>query len=193
MFFKKQNAELDKFAELLVKGTRDLFEERGEIRFSSEPQTERRKIIESDGKLCADGMEQFNNEPTYISAINFYASKRDLDKKKTLGALIIYVQVEYIAKLMKLLQYPPVDDEDDDAMQDSCGTLCNILAGRLKTEVISAGYIDLEMSHFTNYRNTVHTGVDFCFSEYDMYKINFDIDKQKRLVMEISMGVVPRR
>jgi len=69
--------------------------------------------------------------------------------------------IREIEKLMKLLQYPPVDDESEDAMKDSCGTLCNIIAGRFKSEIVSAGYIELEMSHFRNFRNSSFEGISF--------------------------------
>ena len=193
MFFKKQNSELDKFAELLNQGVVGLFKERGEIKFTSDPVMERKRLIESDGRMRADGMEKFENEPTYVSAVNFYANEKDMEKGKTLGALIIYVEQTYIAKLMKMLRYPPIDDESDDAMRDSCGTLCNIVSGRFKSEISSAGYIELEMSHFMNYRNSAFSGVNFCYNEYDKYIIDFEIDKKKRLVIEMTMGAVPKR
>ncbi len=192
MFFKKQNSELDKFAELLEKGTVALFNER-EVSFSGPAQKEKRKIIEYEGRMRADGMEKFDNEPTYVSAVNFYASEGDMEKKKTLGALIVYVEQSYIAKLMKMMQYPPIDDESDDAMRDSCGTLCNIIAGRFKSEISNDGYIELEMSHFSNYRNSAFRGVAFCYSEYDMYQMDFEIDKTKRMVLEMTIGPVPKK
>jgi hypothetical protein len=193
MFFKKQNNELDKFADLLEKSVIGLFKERGEIDFSASPVKERKRIIEFDGRMRADGMEKFDNEPTYVSAVNFYGSEKDMEKGKTLGALIIYVEQSYIAKLMKMLRYPPIDDESDDAMRDSCGTLCNIVSGRFKSEISSAGYIELEMSHFMNYRNSAFGGVNFCYNEYDKYQLDFEIDKKKRMVIEMTMGAVPKR
>ena len=190
-FLGKKNKDLDKFADLLEQGTVALFNERGEVHFSKPPAKTRRKIIEFEGKMRADGMEKYDNEPTYVSAVNFYASEKDMAKKKTLGALIVYVQQDYIAKMMKMLKYPPIDDESDSAMQDSCGTLCNIISGRFKSEISSAGYIELEMSHFMNYRNSAFAGVDFCYNEFDMVEIAFEIDNVKRLVMDMTMGAVP--
>ncbi len=191
-FLGKKNKELDKFADLLEQGTVALFKERGDLRFSSDPVKSKRRIIEFEGKMRADGMEKFDNEPTYVSAVNFYASERDMEKKKTLGALVVYVEQSYIAKMMKLLKYPPIDDESDAAMQDSCGTLCNIISGRFKSEISSAGYIELEMSHFMNYRNSAFAGVDFCFNEFDMCEISFNLDNVKRLVIDMTMGAVPK-
>ena len=189
----KQNLELDKFAELLEKGTITLFKERGEVAFSSPPEKERRKIVEYEGRMRADGMEKFDNNPAYVSAVNFYVNEAEMKKNKALGALIIYVQQDYMAKLMKLLQYPPVDDENEQAMLDSSGTLCNIIGGKFKSEVSSAGYIELAWSHFTTYRNSSVRGIGFCFSEYEMYQLIFKIDGQKRLIMELTMGIVPRK
>lgn len=191
MFLKKQNSELDIFADLLERGTTELFRER-EVAFSAPPKKDRRKIVEYEGRMRADGMEKFDNEATYVSAVNFYASEKDMEKKKTLGALIVYVEQAYIAKMMRLLQYPPIDDESDDAMQDSCGTLCNIISGRFKSEISSAGYIELEMSHFMNYKNNAFNGVQFCFSEFDMYQMDFFIENAKRLVIEMTMGSIPK-
>ena len=189
----KQNPELEKFADLLEKGTTALFLERNpEIKFKT-PVKSVKPVIEYNGKLRVDGMEKFNNEPTYVSAINYYASKVDMEKKKTLGAIMVYVQQDYMVKMMKLLQYPPVDDENETALEDSCGTLCNIIAGRFKSEISKAGYIELEMSHFVAARNNLVAGVSFCFSEFTKYEILFDIEGAKRLVLETSLGVVPRR
>lgn len=189
----KQNADLEKFAVFLKEGTIALFMERGELSFSKPPVMERKTIIEYQGRMRADGMEKFDNQPTYVSCVNFYASNMDMQKKKTLGAMIVYVQQTYLSKLMRMLQYPTVDEDDEKAMLDSCGTLSNIVAGRFKSEVSKAGYVELEMSHFSNYRNSALDGVSFSPSEYDKFEIKFDLENATRLILEVSMGAVPRR
>ena len=189
----KQNPELDKFSDFLENGTIALFKERGDLNFSGPVEKARRKIVEYEGCLRADGMEKFNNNPTYVSAVNFYVNEAELKKDKALGALIVYVQQDYIVRLMKLLQYPPVDDENEQAMLDSCGTLCNIIGGKFKSEISAAGYIELAWSHFITYRNSSVRGVGFCFSELEVSQLVFKIEGQKRLVMEMTMGIVPRR
>ena len=191
--FERQNKDLEKFIDLLISGVNALFQERGELVFSKPAEKQKRKIVEYNGRMRADGMEKFNQEPTYVAAINYYASAVDMQKKKALGVVIVYVEQTYIPKLMKLLQYPPIDDESDTAMQDSGGTLCNIIAGRIKSEISKAGYIELEMSHFVTYRNSAFAGVDFCFAEYDLYEVNFFIEGVKRMAIEFSLGTVPRR
>jgi len=94
--------------------------------------------------------------------------------------------------LLKLLKYPLADDEDLDALADCCGTLCNILAGAFKTAISKMGYLELEMSAFKSYRNKAISGVDFCYNERDKYEVSFFIKDQKRLVVEMSMGVLPK-
>ncbi len=188
-----KNKNLEEFANLLIKGMDGLFMERGEIKFSKPPEKVRGAIIEYKGKMQADGMEKYNNEAAYVSTVNYYLNALDMSKKKAVGALIVYVEQTYMPKMMKLLKYPPIDDESENALLDSCGTLCNILAGRFKSEIVSAGYIELEMSHFSTFRNRAVPGVDFCASEFDYYTVNFVIENEKRLVIDMSMGIIPTR
>ncbi len=189
----KQNPELEQFAKLLVQGIKGLFKEQGDATFSKEPILTRKQILEYQGRMRVDGMSKFDNQPTYVAAVNYYATAAEMQKNKALGTLVVYVRQEYIPKMMRVLQYPPIDDEDEKAMLDSCGTLGNIIAGRFKSEVSAAGYIELEMSAFHTFRNNAPTGLEFCFSEYELYEAAFDLENQKRLVVDMSIGVVPKR
>jgi len=192
IFGRKQNPDLEKFAELMVRGVTDLFQERGNIAFSSRPVLEKQEIIEYEGRMRVDGMDKFDNEPTYVSAINYYINSKAMEKHDAVGAVVVYVKQEYLAGIMKKLQYPPFDDDSDDELRDSCGTLCNIIAGRVKSEFVKAGYIELEMSHFINFRNSAFDGVEFCSSEYDKYEAMFELDGKKKLVVELSLGIIPK-
>ena len=185
-----KNKDLEKFVDILIKGTEGLFNERSELKFTKDTEKLPSTIVEYKGKMQADGMEKFDNEATYVSTINYYLNAADMAKNKAVGALIVYVPQNYMAKIMKHLKYPPVDDENENALLDSCGTLCNILAGRFKSEIVAAGYIELEMSHFKTYRNTAVPGVDFCASEFDSFVINFYMENAKRMCFELSMGIV---
>lgn len=191
--FGAQNKDLAHHAELFKKGVILLFKERGELEFSSPPELIHKQIIEFGGKIRADGIDKFNNEVTYVSAVNFYANQADMEKRKTLGALITYVEKDYLATLMKRLQYPPIDDDNEQALLDSIGTLCNIVSGRFKSEIKAAGYTDLEMSHFINYRNSAVAGIDFCPKEYYYYELNCEIDGVRRLIIDMTMGMIPKR
>jgi len=192
MFFGgKVNPNLEEFAKALSESVKQLFLERNNIKFSQEPTIERKVIIEYNGKMRAEGMEKFN-DPTFISAINYYLNAADMEKNKAVGVVITYIEQGFVTSLLKLLKYPLADDEDLDALADCCGTLCNILAGAFKTAISKMGYLELEMSAFKSYRNKAISGVDFCYNERDKYEVSFFIKDQKRLVVEMSMGVLPK-
>ena len=162
MFFGgKVNPDLEDFGKALAKSVEQLFLERNNIKFSQEPKLERKGIIEYNGKMRAEGMEKFN-DPTFISAINYYLNTANMEKNKAVGAVITYIEQGYVTTLLKLLKYPMADYEDLDALADCCGTLCNILAGAFKTAISKMGYLELEMSAFASHRNKAISGVDFC-------------------------------
>jgi hypothetical protein len=192
MFFGgKANPNLEQFAKTLSKSVEQLFLERNAIKFSQPAILERKNIIEYNGKMRAEGMEKFN-DPTFISAINYYLTKNDMDKNKAIGAVITYIEQAYVTTLLKQLKYPLADDEDLDALADCCGTLCNIIAGAFKTGISKMGYKELEMSHFKSYRNLIVSGVDFCYNEREKYELSFFLKDQKRLVIEMTMGILPK-
>lgn len=194
MFFgKKKNPPevLKRLADILAQGVVALFDERAGIKFSQDPVLERKNIIEYNGRMRVDGMEKFN-EPTFISTVNYYASKKDMEAHKAVGALVVYVEQEYIVTMLKQLKYPMANDEDEEEMKDCCGTLCNIIAGRFKSDLVASGHVELEMSAFSNYRNTSIKGVEFDYAEWDKFEISFFIDGKKRLVVEMTMGTVPK-
>ena len=110
-------------------------------------------------------------------------AEKDLAKKKTLGALVVYVEEDYVADLLRMLKYPQVDLNNDDALKDACGTLANIIAGRFKSEMIAHGFAALVMSPFTNYRNSALEGVAFYPKQLDKYEINVHIVDKKRLIL----------
>ncbi len=193
MFFGKKNdpAQLKQLAEVLAKTVEDIFMERANISLPHRPEIEKKNIIEYNGRMRVDGMEKFN-DPTFISTVNYYLNQKDMESHKALGALVIYVEQTFIVQLLKLLKYPLANDEDEEEMKDCCGTLCNIIAGRFKSEIVKLGLVELEMSHFSNYRNSAFNGVEFNYNEWDKYEINVFLGekKEKRLVVEMTMAPV---
>ena len=185
-----QEDELSVLAALLAKNIADIFKEKG-VRLSQVPTLERKNILEYKGRMRADGMEKFNS-PTFVAAVNYFVSSRDMQKNNALGTVIVYIEQNYVPTIMKLLKYPSINEENDDALCDSAGTLANIIAGRFKSAVSANGYIELEMSPFMSYRNTAPNGVAFCFKEYDKYQIGVFIFDKKRLVVELTMGHIPK-
>ena len=182
--------ELSKYAGILAESITAIFAEK-EVPLSQPPALERKNILEYKGRMRADGMEKFNC-PTFVSVVNFFTSAKDMAKNNALGAVIVYIEQSFVKPIMKLLKYPAIDAEDMDALRDSAGTLANIISGRFKSALSLAGYIGLEMSHFMSYRNTATSGIAFCFKEYDKYEIDIFIESEKRLVVELTMGPIPR-
>jgi hypothetical protein len=191
-FASPVNKDLEKFAQILGKSVEKMFVERNSIHLSQDPVMQKRLIIEYGGLMRSDGMEKYN-EPTFISFVNYYLNAKEMEKKKAIGAIVVYIEQSYVAALLKLLRYPLADDEDLDALADCCGTLCNIIAGAFKTDISKEGYLELEMSHFTSYRNRAVVGVPFHFAEREKMELAFFIQNQKRLMIDMTMGVLPKR
>lgn len=166
---------------------KQILENSGEIRLSSDPLIEKRPITSFTRRMRVFGMEKFD-APTFIGVINFYRNNDDLRRHRALGVLLVYIGQNYIYDLFKKLNYPEIDDEDDEALQDACGTLCNLIAGQFKSEVVRMGYESLEMSPFSHYRNNAFYGVEYDTSSQDKFEISFFIRDLKQIVVELAMG-----
>ncbi len=195
---KKRDQALQEQAELLAATIKNVFRERGNIEFSREPVFEKKKIVEFNERMKADGEERFTAS-SFVSYINYYRDVKGMKRKNTLGAVVIYVEQEYADFLLQKLKYSPSKkdkDKDYDAIDEKVeggvGAICNVIAGAYKSTLVSGGYKDLEMSHFTTYRNKAFYGVDFCYEEFDAYEIHFYIDNKKRLVVTLTMGAIPK-
>ncbi len=176
----------------LAEVVKKILKNTGRVNLSSNPFLERKSIVEFMGRMRIFGMEKFDN-PTYIAVVNYYADRQNLEQKKALGALVCYVEQDYVARLVRLLQYPRLeDDEDEEALKDASGTLCNLFAGQFKSEISKLGYIELQMSAFESFRNSSESGVAFCSGQTEKYEISFEIEGFKRLVVDLTMGAVPR-
>ena len=77
------------------------------------------------------------------------------------------------------------------AMIDAAGTLCNLIAGNFKAGLRQLGYIELVMSHFSGYENSILEGVEFSADQKEMYEIQFEIGGSKKIIVELSMASVP--
>ncbi|MCK5581793.1 MAG: hypothetical protein KAJ18_11040 [Candidatus Omnitrophica bacterium] len=194
MFFStKGNPDLEKIATILRDSIVKMFVDYANINISIDAEMNRKNIVDfRDHHMRADGIEKFNS-PSCVGFINYYLNKKNLDAHDPVGAIVVYVENSYISPLMKLLKYPPLDEEDDEALLDGVGTICNILAGSFKLEMSVNGYADLEMSAFQTHRNSALTGVKFNPKEFFMYELVFYIKKEKRIVLEFTMGMVPKK
>ncbi len=176
---------------LLAGAVRKVFEKQG-LKLTAKPILEKKPIIEFMRRMRIFGMEKFPT-PTYIASVNFYLNKKEMEHHQTFGVICLYVEQEYMARLIKLLQYPEIDEDDEEQLKDACGALCNLISGQFRSDLSLMGYCEMEMSHFSSYRNSALMGVPFYFKLLEKYEISFFIRNEKRVVMEVSMGPVPRQ
>lgn len=190
MVKKLKEDQLYNLAVILSGSIRKLFEGRG-LRFSSIPSIKKRPIVEFMHRMRVFGMEKFNN-PAFVATINYYLNTKEMNKKAVWGLIAIYIEQDYLDKMIDNLQYPNVDEENIEDMKDACGAICNLIGGQFRIDLVNLGYANLEMSHFTSYRNSSDRGVDFYNKVREKYEINFYIKGEKRLVAEITMGPIPK-
>ena len=182
--------QLNNLAVILAGSIIKLFESRG-VRFSARPKFEKKPIVEFMRRMRIFGMEKFDN-PTYISIVNFYLNTKQMKQRAVWGLVAIYIEQDYMEKLLRDLQYPVVDSEDVEDMKDACGAVCNIIAGQFRAEILDLGFANLEMSHFSSYLNNAQSGVEFYNNVREKFEIGFFIKGEKRLVAELTMGPIPQ-
>jgi len=187
----KQAAEYYIQALLLAEVIKRILRKQGEIRLSNKPQITLKPITEFHKRMRVSGLEKFD-EKTFISTVNYYVSKRALESHKSLGAVSIYIPEIYIVKLMQDLQYPVIDIDDEEGLEDACGTFCNLIAGNFKTGLMQLDYQELIMSHFSTFRNEIPDGVEIHPDQDELYEISFEIRGEKKIVADLAVGPLPK-
>lgn len=191
-YFNKPN-EPEAFrvqAFLLAEVVKRILKKRAEVDLSSKPVLRTKPITEFMRRMRVNSFDKFEGT-TYISTVNFYFNENDMENHKALGAIVLYVPEDYIVKLLQKLNYPITDEEDQDALEDGCGTFCNLIAGNFKSGLLQLGYAELEMSHFSSFRNEILNGVEYHYPyEKEKYEISFEIGGQKSIVAELTLGPV---
>lgn len=162
----------------------------GNLTFTQPPEFSERKIIEYHSRMRVFGMEIFNG-PCYISYVNFYLSESHVKAKNPIAAFVFYVEEENAAKIFKALGYKGFNEHEETTMLDTCGELCNMLAGNFKKEIAQLGYQDLVMSAPVSHYNSVPDGVDFHYDQYVKFETSFYLWKQKLLAIDVTMGLIP--
>ena len=162
------------------------------VLFSEKPVIQERDIIEYHGKMRVSGMEIFNG-PTYISAVNFYPSAKDQQENKACGAVVMYLEEGNSEILLKALGQKNIDEDDNQAILNSCADGCKIISERFKTELTAKGYGDLFLSAPKNYHNYVPPGIDFSLDQYKKYELNFLIKGRKVLAVDLTMAPIKGR
>ncbi len=170
----------------LTAAIKKVFFEKSEHRFSSEPSIEQKVIIQFINRMRIDAMEKFN-APTLMSAVHYYKDATAMSKDDPVGLIIVYIERIFVPEMLRLLKYPYVDYDNDDEVLDGIGAISNLIAGYFKTELGRLGYVDLEMSHFRSAINTVSDGVEYCKNQKNKYEIAFEIDGERRMVVDMIM------
>ncbi len=184
--------ELFTMALALSGAVKKIFFWKSEFKFQSEPEIERKPIIQFAKCMRIDAMEKYN-QTTFFSAVHFYKDVQALKSGDPLGVLIVYLEQKYAPEVLRLLNYPYIDYDDDEEVLDGTGALANLIAGQLKKELNNLQYIDLEISHFRSYKNSVADGIAYPRTQNDKYEISFKIEGEKRLVVEMVMAPLPKR
>jgi hypothetical protein len=188
---ENSSAHLYDFVGFLSKAVRDMLQLKGNFDVSRKPMIVERELVSFSGRMRVDALEKFNKR-TVFSVVKFYADTGRLERDQPIGALVVFVESEYLSKLLWSLEYPRIDEDDDEAALDGCGTLTNLIAGHFVKEVHEQGFVHLQMSHFESFINNAVNGVSFSTDQTRKYEISFVIQGQKRIVVELTMGDVPR-
>lgn len=183
--------ELFTMALALSAAVKKVFFEKSENKFSSEPVIGRKIIIQFVDRMRVNAMEKFDTT-TMLSVVHFYKDTHALEKNDPIGLVLVYIERSYVPEMLRLLKYPYIDYDNEAEVLDGIGTITNLMAGYFKKELARLGYIDLEMSAFKSAVNTVLDGVEYCKEQTHKYEIAFEINEQKRLVVEMIMNYLPK-
>ena len=176
----------------LAAAVKKIFYEKSSMTFSSEPKLEKKLITQFVHRMRVDAMEKFN-ATTVFSVIEFAAKAQDLERGDYLTTLVVYLEAKFLPEFLRLMQYPYIDSDDEEELKDGCGTLCNVIAGQFKKEIVSLGYKDVMMSHFESYINTIADGVAIPPRSMEKFELSFEVEGTKRMVVEvISPSMLPK-
>ena len=176
---------------LLAEVVRRILKKRAEIDLSNKPIFQIKPVTEFRKRIRASALGKFEGT-TYIGSVNYYIDQESMENAKAVGAVIVYIGEEYIAKLLQKLNYPISDEDNQEAMEDACGTFCNLIAGNFKSGLTQLGFVELVMSPYSTYLNEIVNGIPYSTYETQLYEISFEIGGKKRIVAELTMGALPR-
>ena len=182
---------LRELSQILCAALREMLLLKGGYDFSREPVFIEKNVVSFHHRLRVDGLEKFGARAVF-SAVKFYVDHEALERDRPIGALIIFVEADHLARLLWSLDYLRLDEDDEEVLLDACGTLTNLIAGYFVKELYDRGFVHLQMSHFENYFNTALNGIAFASDETKKDEISFWIKGEKRIVAELTMGHVPR-
>lgn len=186
--------EKDEFyiqALLLAEVVKRILEKQADIILKEKPALTKKPITEFCKRMRISSVGKFDGK-TYISTINFYETEEDLQGHTALGALILYIKEDYVFPLFQKLNYPDIDETDEEAIEDACGTFCNLVAGNFKSGLTQLGYKELFMSHFSSYQNDILNGVEYHPDEKELYEVSIRIRDEVCIILDLTMGPIPK-
>lgn len=160
----------------------------GDFTFTHPTEVKIKDIIEYESRLRVSPLEKFN-ATCYISVLNFYASSQDLAKKKTLGALIVYMEEESIGKILKKFTNRRFDEDDEGQVMEQCNELMHKFSASLASSLSALGHTNIVFSEPKHFRNAVADGIEFNYDERKLYEASFFIWKKKVAVCELTVPV----
>ena len=149
-------------------------------------------IEEYEGRWRVKATDKFDVS-VYITAISFYLSKSDMPLHRARGAMVFYMDTEVADKLFKAAGLKVPYDEDDESMMELCGSLSQTIAHAFRDRLAAAGYITLEVSQASVYKNTISEGVEFSRDQDEKHELSFYFLKHKALVIEWAMAPIPKK
>lgn len=160
---------------------------------SGSPKIRKVDIVTWYNKMKIFGWEKFH-KPTYVSVIFFYSDQKNMEMQKPVGLIILYLERKEAYALLKTMgleaveegiDYDVLESAGDKTLADSCGELCNIIAGSFKTELCSFGYPEFIISPPSNYVNEVPDGVPYNQKITSKYEIFLPIGEKEIVYIDI--------
>lgn len=176
---------------LLSKVIERTLKKRADISLSDKPEIKISAVVDFMKRMRVWCLDKFSKD-TFVSFVTFYKTQEEMEKHLPVATILIYVIEDYLGYLIRRMGYPEPDDDDEEALVDACGTFTNIVAAKFKHGLTQIGYSELEMSHFSSYRNEILSGVEYDRSMKEKYEISFEIRGHKRIVAELVCGDIPQ-
>ncbi len=183
------NSRLQKLAEILKRVVLELFARDNRVQFSDEPLLVEKDILEYDSRMRATAIDKFNAS-AYLAAVNFYRSEQDSKVHQALGVLILNLKETATESILKAVGIKDFEEDEPEVAAPKCGEFCQWLAQEYQKALIAEGYPALHLSQAVFGRNSLASGVEFCYEEYQKIDIEFSLKKNKVMVLELSLGPI---
>ena len=187
--FKKENKDLEKQGKILKQVTEEIFTETERYRFDGELTLTKKEIVDYKKRLHTNGLEKFNG-PSYVAGVSFFRTSADKEKENAAGALVFYIEGEQAFDILRILGHKAEDDESQEKIAQQCAQFCKRLAEKFKTQLTSAGFSDLVMSEPIFGRNQLPGGLAFSLDQYTMMELAGNIQKSKRVVLNLTLTTI---